>query len=143
MTGAFQQDIIELRNFKQKNNLKKMVVHFYEPPFTIDFFRVALLLEKLIPNAELSYNIYNEYLLSGLYPLITEHSMYLIEFENNGDEVLKQIEHYKKRVTEISNKLESKKFIEKATADIIELERKKLLDFNRKWELSTIGYMYV
>ena len=79
---------------------------------------------------------------NDLFPLVTTNSLYLIELKNDGSESLKQIEYYKKRVLEIKGKLASKNFLEKAPADIIELEKKRLSDFEKRWERASIGYMF-
>lgn len=142
---SFQEDIIELRNFKAKYKLKKMVVHFHEANlYNGDcWIYMAYFMEKLINGCILSYIIYDDDFERDLFPLVTKESIYLIELENDGSDSLKQIEYYKKRVLEIKGKLSSKFFLDKAPAHIIEIERKRLLDFEKRWELASLGYMFV
>lgn len=141
---AFQEDIIELRNFKSKHQLKEMIVHFHESnmhnsPY---WMCVAYAMEKLIIGSKLSYMLGDSDFENDLFPVVTKNSLYLIELKNDGSESLKQIEYYKKRVLEIKGKLASKNFSEKAPSDIIELEKKRLSDFEKRWERASIGYMF-
>ena len=142
---GYKEDITQLRNFKSAHSLKRMVVHFHEKNMDVtpDWIYVANSIEKLIVGCELSYMLGDSDFEVGLYPLVTTNSLYLIEYKNDGEDCLRQIEYYKRRVTEIKNKLSSKNFIEKASDLAVDLERKKLIDFNRRWELATIGYMFV
>lgn len=141
----FQEDIIELRNFKSKHGLKEMVVHIHESNIdnTLSWIYIAHYMEKLIIGSKLSYTICENDFETGLYPLITTNSLYLIELENDGSDCLKQIEYYKKRVTEIKNKLAFKNFSGKAPVEIVELEKKRLSDFEKRWERASIGYMFI
>jgi valyl-tRNA synthetase len=140
---ALKEDITEIRNFKQRHNLKNMVVHLYESNMDNKWcFHVADAIEKLIPGCSVSYMIgkYDHEL--GLYPLITTNSLYLIELKNDGNEILKTIEYFKKRVFDIKKKLSSN-FSGNAPKEIVELEKKKLFDFESRWEKASIGYMYI
>ena len=140
----FKEDIIELRNFKSKYKLKKMVVHFHESNMdNLPYWKyVYNSMEMLIIGSELSYMLGADDYEIDLFPLVTTNSLYLIELKNDGSESLKQIEYFKKRVLEIKGKLASKNFTEKAPANIIELENKRLLDFEKRWERASIGYMF-
>lgn len=141
---AFKEDIIELRNFKSKHKLKEMIVHFHESNMDNNpcWMYIADAMEKLIIGSKLSYMLGGSDFETDLFPLITTNSLYLIELKNDGSESLKQIEYYKKRVLEIKGKLASKNFLEKAPVDIIELEKKRLSDFEKRWERASIGYMF-
>lgn len=147
---SFQQDIIDLKSFKQKHNLKEMVVHFHESCMDyntkdscIHFIMTASFMEKLIQGSKISYMIFSDEFHTGLFPLVTSDSLYLIELENDGSDCLNQIGHYKKRCEDIKRKLESKSFIERAPIDIIDMEKKKLHDFEKRWERASIGFTYV
>lgn len=141
---SFQEDIIELKSFKQKHNLKEMIVHQHESNMNNpQWMMVGLLLEKLIPGAKLSYVVFDIDVIGGLYPIITNHSLYFIEMDSDGSECLLQIEYYKKRVSDIKRKLASKEFTEKAPVGVVEIERTRLRDFEKRWEMATIGYFKI
>lgn len=135
MNTSLQEDIIALRNFKQKHNLEILVVH----PYTLDEYPLVFM-EKLIRGCVLSYQL-GDY-ASGMFPIITDNNLYLVEHPTDGEEVLEMIDHYKSKVESISKKLNTS-FADKAPKDVVDLERKKLKDFNQKWEWATIGYLYV
>lgn len=144
MSEAFQEDINELKAFKVKHQLKEMVVHIHELTMANPYWAyVSDAMEKLIPGVKQSYMIGDGDFETGMFPLVTNHSLYLIELENNGEESLKQIEYYKKRVLETKGKLSSTKFLEKAPVEIVALEKKRLSDFEGRWERASIGYMFI
>jgi len=142
---SFKEDITELRNFKLKHGLDEMVVHFYESNMDNNpyWIYVSDALETLVRGTKLSYMLFGSDYETGMYPLITTNSLYLIEMKNDGNDCLDKIEYYKKRVLQIKNKLSFTSFTEKAPKEIVELEKQKLKDFEKRWELASIGYTFV
>lgn len=141
----FQEDIIELRNFKQLHNLKDMNVYCYSDNMNnMPYFIYSVsAMEKLIRGVNLLSMLFLGDCIHGLYPLITTNSLYLIELENEGSDCINKIEYYSKRIAGIKNKLSSKNFAEKAPADIVNLERKRLADFENILNWACIGYTFV
>lgn len=145
-----------IKSFKSKYKIKKCRIHPFESflldeTYSKDILSIRTyvgigilqLLEKVLKD-EVGYMIYDNY-ITNFYPLILAGELFFVEtdviIDNYDEEIMKDIIHYKKGVEQIKNKLSNPNFLLKANKEIIELEKKKLIDFDRTWELSSIAYL--
>jgi hypothetical protein len=79
------------------------------------------------------------------YPIIVEDHTFLLytnsKIEKYEDYILEQLTIAKKGYEVSEKKLSNKAFVDKAPADIVQLEQRKLEDFGFKWELWTKAFL--
>jgi hypothetical protein len=134
--------ITELRGFESRFSTKIESIHNY--------WRNHFMIEKLLDDCsekmlKAKCGLYMDDSLTSLYPYIIHNQMFFLKcskvINNYNDFILNNIQSSKKGLEITKTKLSNPKFIEKAPEEILNIERKKEIDFGYKWELWTKAFL--
>lgn len=147
--GKLLQDITtELRNFESKFSTKiELIYNFYTNHFIIEhnLHLATRYLKVDIADYYLDDGIWRMEYMPSLYPYVIGDQMFIIKcskiIPKYEDFILTSLTQSKKGLEITKNKLSNTKFIENALESVIVMEKKKLEDFEFKWELWTKAYL--